>query len=82
VELKSIIRIETCFCTHVRAYLIFWICGLTQNLNGFKIPFERLLKNKIGKKERELTCTLGIVWPSATPQPSSSPHRPVSLAQQ
>jgi hypothetical protein len=35
---------------YVGAYLILWMCGLTQNLNGFKISFEKLLQNKIEKK--------------------------------
>jgi len=85
LKLKFNIGIETCFCTHVGAYLIFWMCGLTQNLNGFKILLKKAFKKK-KKKERGKDLSqhpaqlpLGPLPLTSPPQPESPPG-PFSLA--
>ena len=71
LKLKSNIGIETCFCTHVGAYLIFWMCGLTQNLNGFKILLEKALEKKKKKRKRQGPAQ----HPCPSARPSSRPSR-------
>jgi preprotein translocase subunit SecG len=51
MNLKSIIGIDTCLCTHVVAFYLLGCLVLIQNSKGFKNPLKMNLENCFGKRK-------------------------------